>query len=294
MKLIILSGRSGSGKTAALQALEDMGYYCVDNLPLGLLPDLTAQLKEESRHVDKAAVGIDARNLPDQLPCFASVLERVRARGVDCEVVFLDADASTLLTRFSATRRKHPLSTADMSLPEAIEYEGQLLASIHENADLLIDTSDLDVHSLRDIIRQRVARRRETLSLLVESFAFKNGLPRDADLVFDVRVLPNPHWNPALRDYSGLDQPVRDFLDAQAASGEMLDDITGFLLRWLPRYAANDRSYMTVAVGCTGGYHRSVYMAERLAERLMEAGYAIQVRHQQLPRESGVEAQQQS
>lgn len=292
MKLIILSGRSGSGKTAALQALEDMGYYCVDNLPLGLLPDLTTQLQEESSYVEQAAVGIDARNLPGQLPCFESVLKRVCERGVDCEVVFLDADAPTLLTRFSATRRKHPLSTAEMSLPEAIEYEGQLLASIHENADLLIDTSELDVHSLRDIIRQRVARRSETLSLLVESFAFKNGLPRDADLVFDVRVLPNPHWTPALRDYTGLDRPVIEFLDAQPASGEMLDDIASFLLRWLPRYAANDRSYMTVAVGCTGGYHRSVYMAERLAARLTEDGYAIQVRHQQLPREPGGEARQ--
>lgn len=282
MKLIILSGRSGSGKTAALQVLEDLDYYCVDNLPLNLLPELAAQLKEETRHLDQAAVGIDARNLPEQLSNFESVLNAVQDSGVQCEVVFLDADDDTLLTRFSATRRKHPLSTDQMSLSEAMVYEGRLLDRIHENAHLLIDTTGLDVHGLRDLIRERVARREEGLSLLVESFAYKNGLPRDADLVFDVRVLPNPHWNPELRHLNGLDERIIEFLDAQRESMKMLDDIGDFLLRWLPLYAANDRSYMTVAVGCTGGYHRSIYMVERLAERLLEHGYATQVRHQQI------------
>lgn len=282
MKLIILSGRSGSGKTAALQVLEDLDYYCVDNLPLNLLPELAAQLNEQTHHLDQAAVGIDARNLPDQLGNFESVLKRVQDSGVQCEVVYLDADDDTLLTRFSSTRRKHPLSTDRMSLSEAMVHEGRLLDRIQENADLLIDTTGLDVHELRDLIRERVARREEGLSMLVESFAYKNGLPRDADLVFDVRVLPNPHWNPELRHLNGLDQRVIDFLNAQSASIDMLNDIVDFLLRWLPHYAANDRSYMTVAVGCTGGYHRSIYMVERLAERLLEHGYATQVRHQQI------------
>jgi UPF0042 nucleotide-binding protein len=282
MKLIILSGRSGSGKTAALQVLEDMGFYCVDNLPLNLLPELAAQLKQETHHLDHAAVGIDARNLPDQLGNFESVLKRVEDSSVHCEVVFLDAEDETLLTRFSATRRKHPLSTDAMSLSEAMAYEGRLLDRIHERADLIIDTTELDVHTLRDLIRERVVRHDEGLSLLVESFAYKNGLPRDADLVFDVRVLPNPHWDAELRPLNGLDERVIDFLDSQTDSIRMLNDIADFLLRWLPSYATNDRSYMTVAVGCTGGFHRSVYMVERLAARLHENGYATQVRHQQI------------
>lgn len=282
MKLIILSGRSGSGKTAALQVLEDVGHYCVDNLPLNLLPDLAAQLKEETHHLDHAAVGIDARNLPEQLGNFESVLKRVEDCGVRCEVVFLDAKDETLLTRFSATRRKHPLSTDEMSLSEAMAYEGRLLDPIHERADLILDTTDMDVHTLRDLVRERVVRHEEGLSLLVESFAYKNGLPRDADLVFDMRVLPNPHWNTELCHLNGLDESVIQFLDAQADSITMLNDMADFLLRWLPQYAANDRSYMTVAVGCTGGFHRSIYMAERLARRLREHDYATQVRHQQI------------
>lgn len=282
MKLVILSGRSGSGKTAVLQVLEDMGYYCVDNLPLNLLPELATQLKHETHHLEHAAVGVDARNLPDQLANFETALERVEQGGVHCEVVFLDADDDTLLTRFSATRRKHPLSTDHMSLSEAIVHEGQLLERIRERADLLIDTSGLDVHALRDIIRQRVAHDAEGLSLLVESFGYKNGIPRDADLVFDVRMLPNPHWNEALRELSGQHPRVVEFLDQQPDSMRLLDDIAAFLLRWLPQYAANDRTYMTVAIGCTGGFHRSIYMVDKLAARLHEHGYATQVRHPQL------------
>lgn len=283
MKLVILSGRSGSGKTTGLQALEDLGYYCVDNLPLALLPMLAKQVGEDSEHIRNIAVGIDARNLPGQLRRFNSVLEKLRSQQVECDVVFLDADNTTLLNRFSATRRKHPLSNEEMSLSEAIVHEGELLGGIREAADLVIDTSVLDVHTLRNMIRDRVAGRGEGLSLLVESFSYKEGVPQDADVVFDVRVLPNPYWNPELRDYSGKDQPVIDFLDAQTDSREMLDDITRFLLDWLPRYEANDRSYMTVAVGCTGGRHRSVYIVERLTQRLRAEGHPVQVRHRQLP-----------
>jgi RNase adapter protein RapZ len=284
MKLVILSGRSGSGKTTALQALEDLGHYCVDNLPLGLLPTLTEQLQREEHYIDRIAVGIDARNLPHQLSDFPAILDQVRALGMATEVVFLDADDETLLKRFSATRRKHPLSNDNLSLVESIDREAEMLSSIRALADLVIDTSHLDVHTLRDMIRDRVAKRREKLSLLIESFAYKRGVPHDADLVFDVRVLPNPYWHPALRPLNGRDEPVRQYLDQQTESAQMLDDISRFLHEWLPRYEKNDRTYMTVAIGCTGGQHRSVYMVEALVERLGKVGIDVQCRHLELNR----------
>jgi len=281
MKLIILSGRSGSGKTTALQALEDLGHYCVDNLPLGLVPTLAEQLQREEHHIDRIAVGIDARNLPHQLSDFPAILEQAKAL-MACEVVFLDAADDTLLKRFSSTRRKHPLSNENLSLVEAIEREGKMLSSIHALADLVIDTSNLDVHSLRDMIRDRVVKRRGKLSLLIESFAYKRGVPLDADLVFDVRVLPNPYWHLELRPLNGRDEPVRAYLDEQEASVLMLNDISRFLIDWLPRYEKNDRTYMTVAIGCTGGQHRSVYMVEALLARLSGLGLDIQHRHLEL------------
>lgn len=279
MKLVILSGRSGSGKTTGLQALEDLGFYCVDNLPLGLLPTLAEQLEAEDHQLKQVAVGIDARNLPSQLSRFSELLDQVLAMNIDVHVVFLDADNETLLKRFSATRRKHPLSNEQLSLSESIEKEAELLAGIRARAGLVIDTSTLDVHTLRNLIRDRIANKRERLSVLVESFAFKRGVPHDADLVFDVRVLPNPYWHAHLRQYTGRDGQVREFLFQQAESHEMLDDIYGFLMRWLPRYEQNDRSYMTVAIGCTGGQHRSVYVTEELVARLLKAGVDVQKRH---------------
>ena len=279
MKLVILSGRSGSGKTTGLQALEDLGFYCVDNLPLGLLPTLASQLEAEDHQLQQVAVGVDARNLPSQLSRFSELLDQVLAMNIDVHVVFLDADNETLLKRFSATRRKHPLSNDQLSLSESIEKEAELLANIRARAGLVIDTSTLDVHTLRNLIRDRIANKRERLSVLVESFAFKRGVPHDADLVFDVRVLPNPYWHAHLRQYTGRDGQVREFLFQQAESHEMLDDIYGFLMRWLPRYEQNDRSYMTVAIGCTGGQHRSVYVTEELVARLLKAGIDVQKRH---------------
>jgi RNase adapter protein RapZ len=284
MKLIILSGRSGSGKTTALQALEDLGHYCVDNLPLGLLPILTEKLQREEHYVDRIAVGIDARNLPHQLSDFPTILEQVKALNMACEVVFLDADDDTLLKRFSATRRKHPLSNDNLSLVEAIDREAEMLSSIRGLADLVIDTSKLDVHTLRDMIRDRVVKRREKLSLLIESFAYKRGVPHDADLVFDVRVLPNPYWHLELRPLTGQDEAVRHYLNQQTESAQMLDDISRFLGDWLPRYEKNDRTYMTVAIGCTGGQHRSVYMVEALVQRLSNMGVEVQQRHLELNR----------
>jgi len=282
MKLTILSGRSGSGKTTALQALEDQGYYCVDNLPLGLLPTLASKLREEENPLERVAVGIDARNLPRQLLAFTSILDELRAAKVDTEIIFLEAEPSTLLKRFSATRRRHPLSNDNRTLADAIAYEAQLLADIRMRADLVIDTSTMDIHSLRNMIRQRVARREVRLSLLLQSFGYKNGLPHDADLVFDVRALPNPHWHNDLRPLTGRDEKVGEFLARHPDSGAMLDDISHFLDRWLPAYAANDRSYVTVAIGCTGGRHRSVYITEQLAHRLRNQGIPLHVRHREL------------
>ncbi len=282
MKLTILSGRSGSGKTTALQALEDHGYYCVDNLPLGLLPTLAAQLRNEEHALERVAVGVDARNLPRQLLAFNRIIEELREQQLDTEIIFLEAEPGTLLKRFSATRRRHPLSGDERTLADAIELEAGLLADIRMLADLVIDTSNLDVHTLRNLIRQRVARRDVRLSLLIQSFGYKNGLPYDADLVFDVRALPNPHWQGDLRPLTGRDEKVAEFLRGHPESGTMLDDIFHFLDRWLPAYGANDRSYVTVAVGCTGGRHRSVYITEQLAHRLRDEGVPLHVRHREL------------
>jgi len=280
MKLLIVSGRSGSGKTTALQALEDQGYYCVDNLPLGLLPALAEQLLTElPLDSQNVAVGIDARNLRSQLPQFGELLAQIKNPSLQCEVIYLDADADTLLKRFSSTRRRHPLSDHDMSLSEAIAHEKELLNSIQEVADLLIDTRQLTPHELRNLVRERVAQRQDELSLLIQSFGFKHGAPTDADLVFDVRMLPNPYWDTELRPYNGKQQPVIDFLDSQPQSADILKDIEQLLLAWLPRYQQSDRSYITVAIGCTGGQHRSVYTAEAIAKRLSEQHWPAKVRH---------------
>lgn len=280
MKLLIVSGRSGSGKSTALQALEDQGYYCVDNLPLGLLPalaeQLVAELPVDSQNV---AVGIDARNLRSQLPQFSRLLEQIKTPSLQCEVIYLDADAETLLKRFSSTRRRHPLSDQDMSLSEAIAHEKKLLSNIQEVADLTIDTRQLTPHELRNLVRERVLQRKDDLSLLIQSFGFKHGVPTDADLIFDVRMLPNPFWDTTLRSYNGLQQPVINFLDNQPASADILNDIEQLLLAWLPRYQNSDRSYITVGIGCTGGQHRSVYTAEALAKRLGEHQWPAKVRH---------------
>ena len=282
MKLTIISGRSGSGKTTALQALEDQGFYCVDNLPVGMLPTLTEQLGEGEAPIGRAAVGIDARNLPNQLQAFDRILSALHQQSVQTEIIYLDADDNTLLTRFSATRRRHPLGTGQRSLEAAIKHERELLSNIRQRADLVIDSSNYDVHSLRNLMRERVARRDATLSLQLESFGFKNGLPNDADLVFDVRVLPNPHWDPVLRPLTGKDQDIIDFLTRHQGSQDMLDDIDRFIRRWLPAFAQSDRSYVTVAIGCTGGRHRSVFITEQLAQRLRGHGIALQVRHREL------------
>jgi len=284
MRLIIVSGRSGSGKSTALDVLEDNGFYCIDNLPAGLLPELA---ERAIIHTELAqplvAVSIDARNLPSHLSRFPALLEEVREKHIQCDVLFLDADEETLLKRFSETRRRHPLTSANRSLAEAIRVESDLLGPIADLADLKINTTSLNLYQLRDTLKLRLLNKPDVgTAFLLESFGFKRGMPVDADLVFDVRCLPNPYWKPELREHSGLEQPVTEYLAAQPEVEEMFQDISAYLLKWLPRFAASNRAYVTVAIGCTGGHHRSVYLTERLGELLQRTLRNVQVRHRDL------------
>jgi UPF0042 nucleotide-binding protein len=284
MRLIIVSGRSGSGKSTALDVLEDNGFYCIDNLPAGLLPELAERALLHTELLQpQVAVSIDARNLPSQLKRFAELLTEVRARHIQCDVLYLDAADATLLKRFSETRRRHPLTNENRSLAEAIREEELLLAPIVDNADLRIDTTHLNLYQLRDTLTLRLLNKPEPgTAFLIESFGFKRGMPVDADVVFDVRCLPNPYWKAELRDFSGLDEPVIDYLAAQVDVEEMFQDIFSYLNKWLPRFAASNRAYVTVAIGCTGGHHRSVYLAERLGRALRGTLKNLQVRHRDL------------
>ncbi len=284
MKLLIVSGMSGSGKSVALNVLEDLGYYCLDNLPVSLLPAFAERvlLNHQSR-VNKAAIGIDARNLTGDLDSFPDIITSLREKGVECEIFFLTADEDTLLKRFSETRRRHPLTSKSVPLADAIKREGVLLEPIAANADLRIETSRTNVHQLRDLIVTRLEDAHPgAMSILFESFGFKNGVPTDADFVFDVRCLPNPHWQPTLRPYSGRDKPVIEFLEAEPLVNQMSDQLCEFMNTWIPHFEADNRSYMTIAIGCTGGQHRSVYLAERLAAHFRRIRVNVQVRHREL------------
>jgi UPF0042 nucleotide-binding protein len=284
MRLVIISGLSGSGKSVALHALEDLGLYCIDNIPVSLLPAFVEEMLSRKDAVfDSVGVGLDARSRSTDIAHVPELLAQLRAEGVSCEVIFLQANDETLLSRFSETRRKHPLTNGQISLPEAVAKERGLLGPIINAADLIIDTTATTVLTLRERIRDRVAGKDpQTLSILVESFGYKHGLPADADFVFDVRSLPNPYWEPQLRPLSGKDEAVRSFLDAQPAVQKMIADIVAFLRQWIPSYRNFQRSYLTVAIGCTGGQHRSVYVAEEVAKRL--AGEEIILtRHHEVP-----------
>ena len=286
MRLIIVSGRSGSGKSTALNVLEDNDFYCIDNLPAMLLPELAERslLVAELVH-PQIAVSIDARNAPNQLERFPELLAGLRERHIVCDVLYLDADDETLLKRFSETRRRHPLTNDSRSLAEAIRDEKVLLAPITDLADLTINTSHLNLYQLRDSIKLRLLDKPEPgTAFLIESFGFKRGVPVDADVVFDIRCLPNPYWKPDLRAYCGLDQPIIDYLNEQTDVEEMYADIYAYLAKWLPRFAASNRAYVTVAIGCTGGQHRSVYMAQRLGESLGAQLRNVQIRHRDMVR----------
>ncbi len=283
MHLVIISGRSGSGKSTALHQLEDEGYYCIDNLPVALLPSLVQETsREEFRHFQGTAVCIDARNAWKDLENFSSIMDSL-PDTLQCQILFLDAQDSALIKRFSETRRKHPLSSSAMPLADAIDKERRLLEPISSNASLVLDTSQMTIYELRDAIKQRLlGNSGGNMSLLFQSFGFKRGLPTDADLVFDVRMLPNPHWVRELRLHSGLETEVQQFLESHAMTEELFADICNYLDRWLPRYRDSNRSYMTVALGCTGGQHRSVYLADRLYRVYREQYADTHIRHREL------------
>lgn len=286
MRLVIVSGRSGSGKSTALDVLEDNDYYCIDNLPATLLPELVERtLLNPDMLYPQIAVSIDARNQPYQLERFPELLADLRARHIQCDLLFLDANDETLLKRFSETRRRHPLTNDTRSLPEAIADEKRLLEPIIDLADLCIDTTHLNLYQLRDIIKLRLLDKPEPgTAFLIESFGFKRGVPVDADMIFDMRCLANPYWIPELRGYSGLDQPVIDYLRDQPEAEEMYQDLYSYLSKWLPRFAASNRAYVTVGIGCTGGQHRSVYMTERLGAALRKNLKNVQIRHRDVVR----------
>ncbi len=264
--LIIVSGMSGSGKSVALKTLEDLGFYCVDNLPAELLPDFVRSVAREDGAPEKLAVGIDVRNRHSDLANIPEWLSAVGALGLDPRLVFFDTAETILLKRYADTRRRHPLSQLGLSLADAISLERQVLQPLRQLADAVIDTSDLNVHQLRrQVITEFGLTTDSSLSLLFESFAYRRGIPADADFVFDARVLPNPHWNPELRPLSGRDALVHDYLQTQSDVIQYVGQVQQFLDCWLPRMRSDTRSYVTVAFGCTGGRHRSVYLAERLA-----------------------------
>ena len=284
MRLIVVSGLAGSGKSVALHMLEDLGYYCIDNLPLGLLSEVSADtLNRQGLDFDRLALGIEARSRRDEIARFQERIRSLRDAGIAIEVIYLHADTDTILRRYSETRRKHPLTDDHTSLIDAVQTDRELLAPIAESADVSIDTSHTNIHQLRDIIRNRVEGGASgELSILLQSFGFKYGLPQAVDFVFDVRCLPNPHWVPELRELTGQDAPVAEHLEAQPQTRAMLDDIHGFISRWLPEFARENRAYVTIAVGCTGGKHRSVYIIEQLARRLRETYAQTLVRHNEL------------
>ena len=281
---MIVSGLSGAGKSVVLNTLEDLEFYCIDNLPVSLLARLGDEASSGAGGLpQRVAAGVDARSQEAALRKLPDTLESMRADGVLTEVVFVEASDDVLTKRFSETRRRHPLSSAKVALPDAIHKERGLMAAVCEIADLRIDTSFTAVHELRDLVRERIARRGPAAtSIQLISFGYKHGTPRDADFVFDVRCLPNPHWSRELRKFSGREQPVADFLLRQNLVRRMLADLKRFLDQWIPRFEAENRSYMCVAIGCTGGHHRSVFLIEQLAAHLRRGGRQIIIKHRDL------------
>jgi len=284
MKLIIISGLSGSGKTVALHTLEDEGFYCVDNLPLGLLPDLAKQLTSRQMQIyDQVAVGIDARSGAEDLNRFNEIIRATKTDTIDIEVIYFEAAINELIKRFSDTRRRHPLTRKGIPLAEAIDIERNLLSAIAHEADLCLDTTHTNVHQLRAIIKQRViSRPNQQLSILIQSFGFKHSVPTDSDFVFDVRCLPNPHWEPKLRPLTGQDPEVQAFFKDQDDVVDMYSHIRNFLEYWIPKFADQNRYYLTASIGCTGGQHRSVYIAELLNTYFRDTFDNVSLRHREM------------
>ncbi|ODN42510.1 RNase adapter RapZ [Piscirickettsia litoralis] len=282
MKLIIVSGRSGAGKTVCSHILEDLGFRCIDNLPITMLEQLASNM--QATQSTPTAVGIDVRNQLDQLKNFEAIVTKIRELGIDVEVIFLDAHDESLLRRFSETRRRHPLSTnTGLTLADALQQETILLEPLSRCADLTVDTSEFNLHQLRDFMRQRLGQsNNSTLSVLIQSFGFKYGTPKDSDFIFDVRCLSNPYWMPHLRDYTGKDPAIIDYLDQQDDVQHMFKDLKNFINTWLPPFSLNNRSYLTISIGCTGGIHRSVYLVEKLTAQISSEHCNLQHRHREL------------
>jgi UPF0042 nucleotide-binding protein len=273
MRLIIVSGLSGSGKSVALHMLEDIDFYCVDNIPAALLkPFISHTVRGMGDTYPRTAVGLDARNRPNEIETIPDLVRELRRSGISCEVLYLHAADEVLLKRYAETRRKHPLVTGEVSLREAIASERKLLEPITAAADLVIDTSNMGVHALRE----------GRLSLMFESFGYKHGIPGDADFVFDMRSLPNPYWEHALRHLTGRDAAVIEYLAGHESVRTMIAALTEFLEQRIGEFAQANRSYLTIAVGCTGGQHRSVYIAERLAEHFRKSYPQVLTRHDSL------------
>lgn len=287
-RLIIVSGLSGSGKSVALHVLEDLGYYCIDNMPAALLKSLLDEVgRIDDRSPVRVAVGVDARNRRQDVQALPQLIEDLRSNNVQTDLIFLQASDDTLLKRYSETRRRHPLDKHGTELRSAIAEERALLGQVIDSADLIIDTSRTSVYELAEVIRERIDRRgQRKLSVLIQSFGYKSGIPADADFVFDLRCLPNPYWQQELRSLTGQDQSVAEFLEEQPAFMRMYEDILAFLARWIPAYMSFDRSYLTIAIGCTGGQHRSVYMTEKLAAALKKTHEPVLTRHNELPQRS--------
>lgn len=281
MRLVILSGLSGSGKSVALHMLEDLGYYCVDNIPAGHLQSFVREtLLTGDPAYQRMAVGVDARNRLEDIRSVPQTVKKLRAEGIECEIVFLHAEEAVLLKRYSESHRPHPLAGDGRALKDAIEAERELLGPLADEADMVLDSSRTSVHELRELVRERIHREeRISLSLLFQSFGFRHGIPGDSDFVFDARGLPNPYWEPSLRNLSGKELAVAKYLEKHELVNRFVADVGGFLDFWIPKFETSNRQYLTVSIGCTGGYHRSVYVVERLAEHFKKQGRDVLVRH---------------
>ena len=283
MKLVIVTGLSGSGKTIALHTLEDIKYYCIDNLPVGMLGSLVEQAQGDwGEDHPKIAVGIDARSSAKELQKIDHYLKPLSDKQIQTQIIFLYANEATLIKRFSETRRKHPLSNEQLSLKEALNLEKHMLEPLASRADILIDTSSTTIHQLRDIVRERLNIDKKEMAIQFQSFGFKYGIPVDVDMVLDVRCLPNPHWDTRLRSLTGRDQAVIDYLEQHDEVRQMKEQLTHYFETWLPQFARSNRSYMTIAIGCTGGQHRSVYLVEHLAAHFKKQYANVIVRHREL------------
>lgn len=280
--VIIVSGRSGGGKSTALNALEDLGYYCIDNLPGAMLPGFGPQISANPALYRKVALGIDARSRESDLQVVLDWMASLRENGFNCKLLFITADKPVLIKRFSETRRRHPLTGSDQILPDAIENEKQLLEPLRRHADQVIDSSNTNIHQLRRQVWNFVDRRSNGLTIVLQSFAFKQGVPQDVDFMFDARILPNPYWQDELKALTGKDDAVRSWLENDQRVLQMTEDIQNFMNTWLPAFREAQRSYVTIGIGCTGGKHRSVYLAEKLAKSLGKNNENVLVHHRDM------------